>query len=449
MSYDAFISYSSKDKIVADAVVAALEKKEIRCWYAPRDIEPGTDWGESITHAISDSTLMLLIFSKNSNQSKRVLDEIYYAISEEKTILPFRIENLDPSGAMRLHLLSRHWLDAYDPSWEAHINRLVNSVSVNLGFGAGSTDIPLPISIPAPETLTKAVTPKALPWKLIGIVLALAVIVVCIFGGIWIKDRIGQASVEPTASLSKIVLEISQTPTMAVTATEESEIVATVAATEEDAIKVVINGSIIAAEISLDPKYFYNQVSYEIIENIFVNLTNYDLENTEIIPEGAESWTVSPDGKFYTFKIRPDIPWVIHTPGGETTQALDEEGNPRYVTAHDFEYAIKRFCFLSEMINIETIIAPVIKGCQDVLSYENQAAIPTELIKNIGVQAFSDDELTIELVNPAGYFLSMTGMQAFAALPEWAIEDYVGAWTSPGIIPTNGYFVSDQWDIGE
>jgi len=95
MSHDIFISYSSEDKIVAEA--------------------------------LSDCALMLLIFSRHSNGSKRVLDEIYFAISEEKTILPFRIENLDPTGAMRLHLSSRHWLDAYDPSWEAHINKLVDT----------------------------------------------------------------------------------------------------------------------------------------------------------------------------------------------------------------------------------------------------------------------------------------------------------------------------------
>jgi hypothetical protein len=34
---------------------------------------------------------------------------------------------------MRLHLSSRHWLDAYHPSWEAHIERLIESVSLNLG----------------------------------------------------------------------------------------------------------------------------------------------------------------------------------------------------------------------------------------------------------------------------------------------------------------------------
>jgi len=41
--FDVFISYSTEDKAVADAVVSVLENEGIRCWYAPRDIESGTD----------------------------------------------------------------------------------------------------------------------------------------------------------------------------------------------------------------------------------------------------------------------------------------------------------------------------------------------------------------------------------------------------------------------
>lgn len=36
-----FISYAHQDKPVADAVCARLEQSGIRCWIAPRDIQPG------------------------------------------------------------------------------------------------------------------------------------------------------------------------------------------------------------------------------------------------------------------------------------------------------------------------------------------------------------------------------------------------------------------------
>src|SRR6516164_3478420 len=44
--FDVFVSYSSKDKHIADAAVATLEAKGIRCWIAPRDIVPGKEWSE-------------------------------------------------------------------------------------------------------------------------------------------------------------------------------------------------------------------------------------------------------------------------------------------------------------------------------------------------------------------------------------------------------------------
>ena len=72
MAHDVFISYSSKDKLTADAVCAALEANGIRCWIAPRDILPGSDWGEAIIDAIHACRAMLLIFSSNSNASAQI-----------------------------------------------------------------------------------------------------------------------------------------------------------------------------------------------------------------------------------------------------------------------------------------------------------------------------------------------------------------------------------------
>lgn len=121
MAHDVFVSYSTIDKTLTNTIVASMEQNQIRCWYAPRDIKPSDDWGKAISSAIEQSKVFLLIFSGNSNQSQRVLDELNLAISREIPILPLRIENLEPDGAMRLHLSSRHWLDAYDSSWESHI----------------------------------------------------------------------------------------------------------------------------------------------------------------------------------------------------------------------------------------------------------------------------------------------------------------------------------------
>jgi len=63
MTHDVFISYSSKDKPIADAICANVEATGIRCWIAPRDIAPGEDWPTAITKTISHSRILVLVFS--------------------------------------------------------------------------------------------------------------------------------------------------------------------------------------------------------------------------------------------------------------------------------------------------------------------------------------------------------------------------------------------------
>jgi hypothetical protein len=48
MDFDAFISYATADKTVADAACAVLEAAGIRCWVAPRDISPGREYAAEI-----------------------------------------------------------------------------------------------------------------------------------------------------------------------------------------------------------------------------------------------------------------------------------------------------------------------------------------------------------------------------------------------------------------
>jgi len=232
MAHDIFISYSSHDKTIADAIVAALENKGLRCWVAPRDIKPGADWGDSICEAITNCKLVLLIFSSSSNQSKRVLDEIYYAIGDEKVILPFRVENLAPTGAMRLHLSSRHWLDAYQPSWKAHIDQLVNSAWDMVGRPAQPQPgpaVPLPqVPAVAPPPVEKQAR-KKLPLLWIGLALAATLLVGA--GAMWLVNGGGSSllaagDMTPSApAATRTPIKASPTPglkVITVTSAEDS-----------------------------------------------------------------------------------------------------------------------------------------------------------------------------------------------------------------------------------
>jgi oligopeptide transport system substrate-binding protein len=197
---------------------------------------------------------------------------------------------------------------------------------------------------------------------------------------------------------------------------------------------------------ALDPQVAEDAIGITYIENLFVHLTNYDLETSEVVPEAATAWEISEDGLVYTFSIRNDIPWVYHNPAsGETTQEVDEEGNPRFVTANDFVYGIKRACDPNIGSYYSSVIAPLIVGCSDVLNAEDPENIAPELVDAIGVSAPDDATLVIELEFPASYFLSMTPMWTLTATPSWAIEEHGEAWTEAGNIVTNGRYVLNEW----
>ena len=67
----------------------------------------------------------------------------------------------------------------------------------------------------------------------------------------------------------------------------------------------------------------------------------------------------------------------------------------------------------------------------------------------LGAEMFeADDQLVIELPQPAAYFLSMSPMWTIAATPQWAIEEYGNAWIEAGNIVTNGRYVLNAWEHG-
>src|SRR5208282_2485330 len=128
MAHDVFISYSSKDKPIADAICATLEQNAVRCWIAPRDIQPGADWGESIVHAIAGSRIFVLVLSHSANTSQQIKREVERAVNRGLPIIPYRIEDVTPSDSLEYFLSTPHWLDAFTPPIARHAQYLADTV---------------------------------------------------------------------------------------------------------------------------------------------------------------------------------------------------------------------------------------------------------------------------------------------------------------------------------
>ncbi len=180
MSHDVFLSHSSKDKNVANAVCATLEKEGIRCWIAPRDIRAGDSWGSSIIKGIEESRVMVIIFSENANASQQVMREVERAVQKNVVVVPFRIDSVQPSADMEYFLSATHWLDAMTPEMDQHLEKLVATINSILERpDSRKAEPPQPVSeTPKTEPLKPVETKKKNPALILGAVAALAILLI-------------------------------------------------------------------------------------------------------------------------------------------------------------------------------------------------------------------------------------------------------------------------------
>ena len=147
----AFISHSSQDAEWAQVVCDSLEQRQMKCWIAPRDITPGSEWGAAIIDGIDRSRVFVLIFSSNANESPQVRREVERAIGKAIPVLPVRIEDIRPQGSLEFALSNTHWLDAFTSPVEARLHQLGAAVESLLGIANSRADAskPSPIEMPS------------------------------------------------------------------------------------------------------------------------------------------------------------------------------------------------------------------------------------------------------------------------------------------------------------
>jgi len=111
--FDVFISHSSQDAQAASEIKQHLQACGLKCWKAPDDVNPGESWPSAITRALAVCRVMVLVWSRNSLASREVSKELTIAMRNGLTVIPFRIEDVQPTGEWDYHLANTHWMDAF------------------------------------------------------------------------------------------------------------------------------------------------------------------------------------------------------------------------------------------------------------------------------------------------------------------------------------------------
>ena len=192
-------------------------------------------------------------------------------------------------------------------------------------------------------------------------------------------------------------------------------------------LQVFIKGSIAAEAKVVD---FYESVYQrgETFSDQFSEpLVRLD-RNFQVQPAAAESWSSTPDGKTWTFKLRQGMMW--------------SDGNP--VTAHDYVATLQYGADPEHAWDFTWYFQGVIKGWNEVVApKEGQTAAAPD---SIGVRVGADDyELIIETETPAPYLVAM--LLYSTPLSKAALEAHGSGLynTNPETAVSSGPFIVTEW----
>lgn len=90
-----FFSYSRDNSEFVIELAKELREAGATIWLDQLDIKPGTRWDRSIEQALKSSNTLLIILSKSSVESHNVMDEVSYALEENRIVVPVLLEECD------------------------------------------------------------------------------------------------------------------------------------------------------------------------------------------------------------------------------------------------------------------------------------------------------------------------------------------------------------------
>jgi len=173
---------------------------------------------------------------------------------------------------------------------------------------------------------------------------------------------------------------------------------------------------------TLDPAIGYDWVNWSMIKSLYSRLMDYTPGTPDLIPSLAESFTVSPDGLTYTFKLRKGVKFT----------------NGRELVASDVKYSIER------AVDPKTQgpgagFFGAIKGFDAVTG-----GTSTTLE---GIATPDDQTVIFTLSRPDATFLHVLAINFASVVPKEAVEAAAGDF---GKMPVgSGTFVLKEWTVGQ
>lgn len=208
--------------------------------------------------------------------------------------------------------------------------------------------------------------------------------------------------------------------------------------TAQDKKVLVTTVSMVGGDLpTLDPGVAETSSSIEVINQMFIGLTNQEETTGAEEPGIATGYTL--EGNVYTFTLMDNIPWVHYNAESDAVEeVLDADGNVRMVTAADVVYGITRSLDPETASPYSYVLVPYIVGAAEFNAGEGAA-------EDLMVVAVDDFTVQITAPEAVAFAPSIYGLWMARAVPQWAIEEFGDTWTEAENIATYGPYTLKEW----
>ncbi|MFW8584344.1 ABC transporter substrate-binding protein [Rhizobium beringeri] len=173
---------------------------------------------------------------------------------------------------------------------------------------------------------------------------------------------------------------------------------------------------------TLDPAIGYDWVNWSMIKSLYSRLMDYAPGTPNPVPSLAESFTVSPDGMTYTFKLHKGVKF----------------SNGRELVASDVKYSIER------------AVDPKTQGpgagfFGAIKGFEEETGGKTTTLS--GIETPDDSTVIFNLSRPDATFLHVLAINFASVVPKEAVEAAAGDFGKKPV--GSGTFILMDWTIGQ
>jgi len=173
---------------------------------------------------------------------------------------------------------------------------------------------------------------------------------------------------------------------------------------------------------TLDPHRATGVTASNVQRDIYEGLVT-EAADGSLIPGAARSWTISDDGRVYTFRLRADGRW--------------SNGDP--VTAEDFVFGFRRSADPATLSEYSAILYPL----------ENAEAVVNGQLPpdQLGVRAIDEHTLELRLHSPTPYLLGLLTHSSTYAVHRPSLQKFGARFAQPPNLVGNGAFRLEGWVV--